>query len=143
MPARLSFDKDGHLEIAHFDTPEEAAQFYRVVLGSGAHSARKIMVGAEKVNDKGLHPKAHRLLQELINHPDGVTSEVLAQRLEVERKGLGAIVVSVNKWGERQELRKREILRNDRVRENGRLVRRMKLAPSFRKRLEEGKIKLE
>ncbi len=126
-----------------FDTPAEAAQFYRLV--NSARVAIKQTGTAPVVPASLVLPNAaKRLIQKLLEaHPESVPGSDLAGQLGIKPSDLGNVVVSIARWGEQFGLTRKEMILKRRKRiGGGKSVRTLRLAPSFEKAINKRKIKI-
>ena len=124
-----------------FDTPVEAAHFFRLVKGEVPTAKGNVSVPVVQATWT-LPPNGRRLLLRLLKHPEGLPGKTLADNLEIQPSELGNVVVGIARWGEGYGLTRREIILKRRARVGGgKSVRTLRLASSFIKKIRSGKIK--
>ena len=139
MAVRIKL-KDGKPESIETDTPQEAATLYRQLLSpNGASPSSEPSVAARAKKPRPLPEGARRLMEQLYPHPEGVPSQALAKILGIDPKGLGPLVISLGRWArETWGVGTKPILVKERRPDPmGNLVRTLKFADYFRKRIEE------
>src|SRR5437879_2151210 len=145
MPIKIGI-REGEIASIEVDSVEEAIQFLRNFNGRrDVRVADRVFEArmAPKERPRPLPPSARKLVQSLVEHPQGMKSTAIAKALEIEPRGLGPVVVSLIRWAKRLELAKRDVIIGERVRENGRAVRLLKLGAPLMKRIKEGGLQLE
>ncbi len=85
---------------------------------------------------------ASKLVKLLWTHHDGMETREIAKAFGLEHaKGIGGSVTSLNAWGRRRDLKKKQLLvKSRRVEANGHTARILSLNDFFRKMIKEGKV---
>src|SRR5437867_172354 len=88
-----------------FDTPVEAAQFFRLVKGEVPVTVTKHTGHPPAVQATFVLPNnGKKLLLKLLRHPEGVPGRDLADYLGVKPSELGNVVLGIARWGAGYEL---------------------------------------
>src|SRR5262249_9493885 len=125
-----------------FDTPAEAAQFFRLMnaevpSGKAAAGGRQLTTEHPTLPDAG-----RRLIVRLLKQQGSVPGTQLADHLGIKPSDLGNVVVSIGRWGSGYGLTRRDIIVKARRRVGGgKSVRTLRLAPSFIKEVGKGTFK--
>lgn len=123
-----------------FDTPAEAAQFFRLVKVEG--SATKPTLAASTQTPPSLSDAGRQLIMRLLKQQGSLPGKQLADHLGIKPSELGNVVVSIARWGAGYGLTRRDIILKGRARVGGgKSVRTLRLAPSFLKKIRRGTIK--
>jgi hypothetical protein len=124
-----------------FDTPAEAAQFFRLMNAEGPVT-KPVRVVALAPESSPLSGLGRRLIVRLLKQQGSVPGRQLADHLGVKPSELGNVVVAIARWGNHYGLTRRDIILKGRRRVGGgKSVRTLRLAPSFMKKVQKGTIK--
>ena len=124
-----------------FDTPAEAAQFFRLVNAERSATAQAEPVPPAR-KSSSLSDADRRMLVRLLKQQGSLPGTELANHLGIKPSELGNVVVSIARWGGGYGLTRRDIILKGRRRVGGgKSVRTLRLAPSFIKKVQAGTIK--
>jgi hypothetical protein len=143
MSLRLKMKPDGTIDAIEADSVEELLEYQRRLQCSGNHAQKVTPTQQEMLaaEEEALPEAAQKLVRLLVAHPDGMNTVDVAQALGVQARGVGGSITSLNAWGRKRDLTKRQLLTKDRrASGNGHTVRRIALAERLRRMIQEGKV---
>ncbi len=131
MAIRLKLNSEGKIESVEADEVQDALDFYKQV--SRGTTGRRARRSPSSNGSFILRDDAQKLMNALLENPDGVPSHDLASQLGLkDPKGLGPIVSNLVRWAKRKHhLEKEQVIKKERKRIGDDQVRTLVLCEDF------------